>query len=129
MSPTSDPNPAYAAEMAMRARLAGDLKTALRARDIAATAALRSMIAALDNAGAVPAAPGILPTMGLSRDAPRRVLSAEDIDAVLGRELGERHAAIADYENGGRKDAADRLRAEIEVIARHRAAVLGARQG
>lgn len=114
-------HPDFAAETAVRARLTAELPKALRARDSATVAALRSMIAALDNAGAVPATHSSLPIAGPARDVPRRVLSAGDIDAVLAREFAEREAAIADYERGRRSDAADRLRLECAVIARHRA--------
>ena len=42
----------------MRDRLRGGLRNAMRARDRLAASALRSALAALDNAGAVPAGQG-----------------------------------------------------------------------
>ena len=116
----SDARPrAFDAETALRARLAADLRVALKARDAVAIPVLRSLIAALDNAGAVPTDGRYTPVFGLSGDVPRRDLSSTDIAGLLAAEAAERRAAIAAYESGGRQDAADRLRVELLIIARY----------
>ena len=99
--------------------MAADLRPALRARDAVAIAAIRSLIAALDNAGAVPLGDPGAPARGQSGDVLRRDLSPADLQALIAREVAEREAAILDYEAGRRPDAADRLRAEVEIIARY----------
>ncbi|MBO0816776.1 MAG: hypothetical protein J2P30_16755, partial [Actinobacteria bacterium] len=48
----------------IRLRLAGELRKAVAARDLIAVSALRSALAAIDNAGAVPLSPG--PAAGTS---------------------------------------------------------------
>jgi len=108
---------AWDAEAALRDRLTTDLPPAMRARDATAIAAIRTVIAALDNAGAVALSGPEAPAKGQSGDVPRRDLSPDDIQAILAREIAERRAAMTDYEAGGRPDAADRLRAEVAIIA------------
>ncbi len=114
----------WAAEDALRGRLAADLRAALKSRDAAATSAIRTLAAALDNAGAVAVDPDrkYVPTAGPSVEVTRRTLSEADLAAIIAREIAERERAIADYEAGSRKDAADRLRADIAVIGRYGAA-------
>jgi uncharacterized protein YqeY len=118
---TAAENPAYAAEAALRSGLTAGLRQAMLARDAVAIAAIRSLVAAVDNAGAVPLEGLNATVVGRSGDVARRVLSADDLAAVLEGEAEERRAAIATYEMGGRGDAADRLRAELRVIDRYRA--------
>jgi uncharacterized protein YqeY len=105
---------------ALRGRASADLKLAMRARDAAEIAALRSLLGALDNAGAVATAPRNEPVYGRSADVPRRVLSAAEVEALLTAEIAEREAALASYEGGGQHDAAARLRAEVKVLVRYR---------
>ena len=50
---------------------------------------------------------------------PRRVLSAGEVDGLVAAEIAERQASIADCERGGHHEAADRLRAEVRVLARY----------
>jgi uncharacterized protein YqeY len=105
-------------------RLRGALPPALKARDQVAVAALRSALAAIDNAQAVEAPPaprlggvvaGAVPGLGAG-EAPRRELSEDDIVAIVRAEVADRLAAAADYERAGRVDAAVRLRAEADVL-------------
>ena len=106
------------AELAFRARLAADLKTALKTRDAAEISAVRSLIAAIDNAGAVATPAKNVPVYGQSGDVPRRDLSPADLEHLLGAEIAEREEAVATYEAGGQRDAAERLRAQLRVLAR-----------
>jgi hypothetical protein len=108
------------AVQALRTRASADLKLALRTRDVVEVAALRSLLGALDNAGAVAAVGLNAPNYGLSREVPRRMLSVAEVEALLAAEIAERDGAIATYERGGQHVAADRLRAEVRVLARYR---------
>jgi uncharacterized protein YqeY len=108
-----------------RSRLRGELVTAMKARDKAATTALRSTIAAIDNAEAadVDEAPdeqdgriagGVA---GLrAGEVDRRQLSAEDVLSVIRAEAAERRAAADEYRANGRHDRADELAAEASVV-------------
>jgi uncharacterized protein YqeY len=113
---------AWAAETALKGRLSADLRAAMKARDTWAVAAIRTLAAAIDNAGAVPVAPDrrlLIPVVGQSAEAARRNLSDADLAAIVERERVERERAIVDYEAGGQTEAADRLRYELAVIARY----------
>jgi uncharacterized protein len=99
----------------------------LKARDQAAIVALRSALAAIDNAQAVEAPPsarsgGVFAraVTGLGAgDPPRRQLSDDDIAAIVWAEVADRRAAAAGYERAGQVDAAGRLSAEADVLAAH----------
>jgi uncharacterized protein len=108
-----------------RLRLA--LREALRARDAVATSALRSALAAIDNAGAIPAGPA--PAAGAvsphvaggvaglgAGEAERRRLSEGDIEWLVRTEVAEREAAARDYDRAGHPDQADRLRCQARVL-------------
>ena len=107
-----------AAEL-MRARLSRDLLSAMKSRDSIATATLRSLLAALDNASAVAVSGAHVPVFGRSGDVPRRTLSATDCEDILGKEAHTRSVAAAEYGRLGRTEEAARLRAEIAVIERY----------
>lgn len=106
-------------EEALRSRLAADLKIALRARDAAGISAIRGLVAAIDNAGAVATTALNVPVHGRSGDVPRRDLSPADLRGLLAAEIVERHDAISMYEAGRQLDAAERLRAELRVLTRY----------
>jgi uncharacterized protein len=100
---------------------------ALKARDDVAVAALRSAIAAIDNAEAVE-------TQDMSRrqassehiagasagagsaEAERRVLTEADTHRVLRAQVDERLNAARQYEDLGRGEVAERLRREAELL-------------
>ncbi|MFP5023313.1 GatB/YqeY domain-containing protein [Pseudonocardia phyllosphaerae] len=112
----------------MLTTMRADLTTALKARDRVTAAALRSALAAFDNASAVEAAPaagsgehvaGAATGVGAA-EAERRSLSRDDLDAVLDEEIRERSAAAEVYAQAGRAADAERLRAEAAVLARYR---------
>ncbi|MCP2330274.1 GatB/YqeY domain-containing protein [Actinoalloteichus caeruleus] len=121
----------------MRSTLRDALSTALKARDRVAIAALRSALAAIDNAGAVPlppsapSGPGVAPdsvtsehvagtTAGAgSTEVDRRQLTAAEERTIVENEVRERREAAAEYQRGGRHEHADRLHAEAEVIQHH----------
>ncbi|MFI9584043.1 GatB/YqeY domain-containing protein [Streptomyces sp. NPDC052236] len=111
----------------MRASLRDDLKAALKARERVAITALRSALAAIDNAEAVPAdypidrLPGNDHIAGAAAgvgaaEAERRHLTEADLRSIVENEIRERSLAAQEYEQLGRNDLAERLRAEAEVL-------------
>ena len=113
----------------LRDRLRGALKGVLATRDRTAVAALRSAIAALDNAEAVPVAreraavmegpiAGAAAGVGAT-EAPRRRLSDRDAQAIVEGQVRERLVAADEYDRLGRSEAAERLRREAGVLAVH----------
>ena len=118
----------------MRTSLRDDLKAALKARDRTAVAALRSALAAIENAEAVPAdhpadsltgdghIAGAAAGVGAAEAEPRHLTEA-DLRSIVENEIRERSHAAREYEQGGHNDHAERLRAEAEVLRRHLPAV------
>jgi uncharacterized protein YqeY len=115
----------------MRDRLRHDLTAALKARDRTAVSALRSAIAALDNAEAVeigdqqtasaatsPHIAGASAGAG-SADVPRRALADDEIKAIVTDQIEERRQAAREYDELGQTDAAQRLTAEADVLTRY----------
>lgn len=110
--------------MPLREVLRDDLRRAMKDRDIAAVSAIRSALAAIANAEAV-AVPDHDPTVepmgvvGLARDVPRRALDAEEVVAIVRRDVDERRAALPSYERHGDPARVERMRAELRVLARY----------
>ena len=108
----------------IRQALRGALTDALRARDKTAMAALRSAIAAIDNAESVPVddhragAIELAGTLGAA-EVPRKVLTEDDIRMVVHGEIADRRAAALHYEAAGRIADAQRLRQESDVLDRY----------
>ncbi len=90
----------------IRDRLKADLARALKARQTATVTTLRTLLAAIDNAEAVPLAAAPAPVNGRSHDVPRRELSAVDIQAILDQEAAECRSALSDYQRLGLSEAA-----------------------
>jgi hypothetical protein len=110
----------------------------MKARDQQAVAALRSALAAIDNAEAVDAtnpligqagaggggagvpgsaAPVAGAVLGLGAgEVERRSLTAGEMDAIVQREVAERRTAARAYEDAGQSRYAERLRAEAELL-------------
>lgn len=111
------------AETEIVTRLRADLPVALRARDQVATRAIRTALAAVANAEAVPVPEprGSLdpPVVGASQEVERRQLDAADVERILVEELADRRDTIERYEAHGRTAEADELRAELAVLARY----------
>ena len=110
----------------LREQLRRRLSQAMRDRDRVATAALRDVIAALDNAEAVD--PGEDVTSAASEyvaggvvglgaaEAERRVLDLESQRAILTADMEARLAAAATYEHHGHGARGAQLRAEADVL-------------
>ena len=114
-------------DSAVRQRLEQALRQALRARSAVEVSALRSALAAIDNAGAIAVGPasaagassphfaGAAAGLGAA-EVPRRGLSEGEIEEIVRAEAAERRDAAHRYERSGRVDHADRLRREASVL-------------
>jgi uncharacterized protein YqeY len=109
----------------LRARLQADLSAALKARDRSRTSVLRTLLAALANAEAVPVdqtATGSIAASSpgaLSTEVARRELSPADEAGVLRREHRELVDAAAELVDAGRADAAEPLQAQAAIVAEY----------
>lgn len=101
------------------------LVVAMRARRRPDVSALRSVLAAIDNAEAVPAEGGgstVVPgpiagtVVGFAAQAPRRRLRTDEVRALVHAELDERRQAAAAYRDRGLDEEAQAVEAEARVI-------------
>lgn len=122
---TRPTHPATDLSHLLRGRLTADLTAAMKARQPTAVSTLRSLMAAIDNAEAVPITAAPTAVAGPSRDVPRKVLSATDIQAILVREAYECRKALGDYERLGQAEAAEALRVALALIEGYRAELYG----
>ena len=122
-------------------RLRAALREALKTRDVVAAFAVRSALAAIGNAEAVPAgtdggggaggADGAAPVATIRTESPyvakaatgagateasRRQLSPAEIRAIVGAEISERETTADQYEQAGHADRAARLRHEAGIL-------------
>lgn len=107
----------------LKDRLRADLKAAMQARATADVRVLRVLIAALDNAEAVPSGHDRYVPRAFgdpSGEVARLQLDADAVDALLASEIAARQAAAADYRSHGRITEAERLEAEAAVVKRYR---------
>jgi uncharacterized protein len=115
----------------VRSRLQGALRAAMKDRDRVAVSALRSALAAIANAEAVPVPEAFgRPTaapVGNAHDAGtitgpagaevrRREVTEDEATAIAAGEAAERRAAAREYRTAGHADRAGRLLREAEVI-------------
>jgi uncharacterized protein YqeY len=106
-------------EMFLRERIKADLPAAMRERQTIVVATLRSLMAAIDNAGAVEQGSPSGPVVGRPADVARKTLSDSDVRNIVQAEADERTEALVTYERLGRTSDADRLRKELIVIGRY----------
>jgi uncharacterized protein YqeY len=106
----------------LKARLRGDLKTAMQAKRAVEMKALRGLLGAIDNAQAVPVAE----TRYVARkfgdesvEVARIALSDEDLRALLVREAAAHREAAAEMARFGRADRAGALEAEAAIVERY----------
>ena len=126
----------------LRDRLSRALPTAMKARDRPAMTALRSALAAIDNAGAVdptqaastgsgpghsglgaaraahPELAGTVAGVGAT-EVDRRSLSQAQMDEIVRTEIADRETAATGYERAGQREHAERLRAEAKILLSH----------
>jgi uncharacterized protein YqeY len=110
---------------ALKQRLRADLKAAMQVRASDEVRLIRTLIAALDNAEAVPGG-GLVDKYVRRRlgdpsgEVARLELDEESIDGLLTSEIEGRLAAAADYERHGKTEEAAQLRNEAGAIERYR---------
>ena len=111
--------------VALKERLRADLKSAIQAKVVSEVRLLRTLIAALDNAEAVPVAHDKYVSRKFGDpggEVPRLSLDGEAIAHVLAAEIEARLVAAMDYDRHGEAAEATRLRAEAGLIERYTAA-------
>ena len=105
----------------LRERLRAALPTAMKSRDRTAIAVLRTVLSTLDNAEAVGGEVGgqaieqVAIGVGTT-EAERRVLSEEEVAALVQQEVTERMSAAAAYERRGQVERAAQLRTEAAYL-------------
>lgn len=120
--------PTVTSVAAMRSQLRRDLTIAMKTKDRDAVTALRSALAAIENAAA-PAAQSANDTGGEhgagaaigvgTSEVQRHELTDTELRAVVEAEISERTVAAEEYDRLGRADHAGRLRAETNVLTRY----------
>ncbi|MGH3164569.1 MAG: hypothetical protein ACRDN0_01585 [Trebonia sp.] len=111
----------------LRAALRAGLATALKARDRDALAALRTAIAAIDNAEAVPVPDTGEPVTSAhiagarsgpgSAEAARRRLTAGELHDILRGQIAEQTSEADRYDALGQSAAGERLRRQSRTLA------------
>jgi uncharacterized protein YqeY len=109
----------------LRKRLREALPAAMKAGDRVALAALRSALAAIDNAEAVDSTAATNERLGIGQlpvgvgaaEVARRVLTRAEVEHIVRAEVAEREAAAHDYVRAGRPERAERLRGEAGVLS------------
>jgi uncharacterized protein YqeY len=125
-SATSRPDPA----VPLRQRLRAALPAAMKARDRVAVAALRSTLAAIDNAEAVDRAASVDQHLGIEQipvgvgatEVERRMLTEMQVERIVRIEVAEWETAARDYDGAGRPEQAKLLRGQASVLLAHLAA-------
>jgi uncharacterized protein YqeY len=108
--------------MTLRERLTAALPAAMKARDSAAVTALRSALAAIENAAAVALVESAhgLPAVGLGvTEVARRDQDDAEIERIVRAEVTDRTTAAAEYDRLGRAERAERLRSEAQILVTH----------
>ena len=115
----------------LHTRLRDDLKAAMRDRDRDAVRVLRTVLAAIDNAGAQPHPEAPYSTVPASStvakaahglgaaEVDRRELDTHQVRGTVEAERDERLSAAHDLAARGAHDAATTLRAEAELLQRY----------
>jgi len=107
----------------LRATLRTDLKSAMLGRKPDEVAALRALIAAIDNAQAVTGEPDGRYVSNRFADGAaevaRKLMSKADLQALLDGEIAARRTAADQYRSAGHPDRADHLSHEAAIIARY----------
>jgi uncharacterized protein len=104
--------------VSIRNHLKTELLKAMKARQNGTVTVLRSLLAAIDNAEAVELSVPVEPVFGTSADVPRKMLTEQQIRAVVENEAHERRSARARYERLGAYEAVQQMSAELKVIIR-----------
>lgn len=92
------------------------LRSALKARDSDAARVLRGVMAALDNAGALPEEEVATHLAASVTEVPRQRLSGMQVAEILQAEIDVRREAAETFRLVGRAEEAGRLHSEIATI-------------
>jgi uncharacterized protein len=109
----------------LRQRLRDALGPAIKGRDRVAVGALRSALAAIENAEAVDRDPSADRGLGIGQipvgvgaaEVARRELTELDVVRIVRNEVSEREAAARGHELADRLSHAEQLRREIDVLS------------
>lgn len=101
----------------MKARMRGDLVSALKAKRADEIAVLRSLLAAIDNAEAPPI--DAAPAGGTSGEIDRLLLTEAQLQQVLRRETDERERAAEELARLGQRERAEALLRQAEIAGRY----------
>ena len=93
------------------------LRDAMKARDRVAMAALRTALAAIANAEAVPIDAAPTDVYGELVEHERQVLAESDVVRIVQHQIDDRRATAAQVAAHGRTDEAAVLTAEADVLA------------
>jgi len=100
----------------MRQQVQTDLRAALKRRDMAEISVLRGLIAAIDNAGAVPLSPEDQP---MQTEVERRWLDMPQVEAVVRHEHRNHEQAAREFDRLGRVSDAEHARFAMTILARY----------
>lgn len=103
----------------IREQMKVDLRNAMKARDTERVTTLRSVLAAIDNAEAVPVAAApftVEPEAGQRTEVPRKVLTGDDIRQIIEREVAERRHASQTYAQVAQQAEAERLQRAATLL-------------
>jgi uncharacterized protein YqeY len=108
----------------MKARLRADLRIAMKDRRTFEAKVMRSLVAAIDNAGAPPTQAGQTALAhhhfrSRSAEVERLLLSRSHVRQIILAEIHERERAAAELERLGKTDRAEALRAEALLAKRY----------
>ena len=101
---------------AMRQKLQTDLRAAIKGRQALDVAVLRGLIAAIDNAGAVPLAAKSEPPQ---HEVERRHLDSGEIQSVLWREYEAHQAAASEFARLGRSVESEQANFATAIVSRY----------
>jgi uncharacterized protein len=101
---------------AMRQKLQTDLRAAMKGRQALDVAVLRGLIAAIDNAGAVPLAGKSEPPQ---HEVERRHLDSGEVQALLRREYEAHQAAVSEFARLGRGAESEQARFATAIVSRY----------
>lgn len=100
-------------------RLRADLRSAIRTGEEVETSTIRTLISAIENAGAIEAGTPVDPQLGLNHDRARRELTESDVARVVERERAEVSGAAASYRGLGLTDKAAELERRADIVDRY----------
>lgn len=108
--------------MTITGRLKSDLVVAMRQQDPVRVSTIRSLISAIDNAGAVPAERqgyDYEPKIGLGHDVDRRTVNDDDTTLIIASERDELAAARDNYRELGQTAHAEEFGRRVDIVTEY----------